>query len=96
MRISKNWETKGRIGWMISDSSTNCYLELSKKHFLHPLLSSKSRWKKLTRVEDVGEFAVNYLDKGVYNGLDALLYLGGRLNRPVRKTFKSKVIRRIK
>jgi hypothetical protein len=95
VKISKNWETPGQIGWMISDDSSNCYLKLSKKHGLHNFLSSESRWKKLSSLEQVGQVFMNYIpNKGIYNGKDALLQLRAEMNRPVIKTFNPKIIRR--
>jgi hypothetical protein len=94
VKVSKNWETKGRVGWVLCDDSNICHIELSKKHILSSHLESETLCKRIT-IEEFGSIAKRYIsDKGVYNGIDALLQLKAEMNRPVIKTFNPKIIRR--
>jgi hypothetical protein len=95
VKVSKNWETKGRVGWVLDDFETICHIELSKKHILSKYLESESFCEKIN-IEEFGLIAKRYVaDKGIYNGKDALLQLRAEMNRPVIKTFNPKIIRRV-
>jgi hypothetical protein len=53
------------------------------------------RWKRLSTLEELGSDIMHYVpSKGVYNGIDALLTIGGKINKSHKLKFTPKVIRR--
>jgi hypothetical protein len=94
MKISIISDTPNTSTFFVDCDGITCYFKTSKKGPIYNYIKNE-RWKRLSTLEELGSDIIHYVPaRGVYNGIDALLTIGGKINKGNKRRFTPKVIRR--